>query len=457
LRLSREDKKKDLLVPRLTTPRVLSEIIARMDLAIDGRAVDGRYSFIPNNEVSEFNRLMDFISSPDRQLPVLVYCATGANQHFLYMDTRVIAADLAGLAHVVVVGRAHAFALAERLGSAFDLEQGNLQYFRPGFGLGENTTENPQFSLLRSPENSGVPFVLAMLAQKASIKRMSGEEASLTFAGVKQIIQGQKRGTTIVRLEPKPAPPPPVLSPSVPVEVPVMVPEPQAEAATTSAEILPLREELAALTAQLAERDAVIASRDQQIARQGQEMARQGEEIALQTELLDEQAGLTSALQTQVQVLEVANRTLTSQLQETQADAKANENRIQRLLGQSPAIASGRLFPPYKELPEWAAVVVPNLVFSKEAERGARESQYKDSDLVYQSLLLLNGPFWMMQKYGSQDAALYDVFTKQAEALGVRIGFSAAKTTLNSKKFEDEYTFAFAGRAIAGRSPFAAR
>lgn len=119
---------------RLTSPKVqagrpgiVRALADALDIRIDNWGL-GEWRPVSRRNVSAY---LDFLLTPERQLPVVTLSSTSSGEPFL--DPAHIADRLLGLAHVVVVDSDAAFAITDRIGKTLSCFNGAVRIYWPGF------------------------------------------------------------------------------------------------------------------------------------------------------------------------------------------------------------------------------------------------------------------------------------------------------------------------------------
>ena len=121
---------------RLTSPKVqagrpgvVRALADALDIRIDNWGL-GEWRPVSRRNVAAY---LDFLLTPERQLPVVALSSTSTGEPFL--DPAHISDRLLGLAHVVTIDSDAAFAITDRIGKTLSCFNGAVRIYWPGFAV----------------------------------------------------------------------------------------------------------------------------------------------------------------------------------------------------------------------------------------------------------------------------------------------------------------------------------
>lgn len=401
LRLSTIDQDRTLPRPTPTTPRFVLEILKKNALHADGVKLVSGYTHLcqPEQDVS---MLAALIQNPSRSRPVLLIPAIPAARINQHLSISQIASAVPALAHVFVCSRPVVEELCLKLGSSFNVQQGSLRCFQPGFSCEDSEGQHPEISILCSPDNTGALMALKLMAQDASLERANPDDVAPRFSEIQRYLQGMKRGATMQRIDPV------VELPQAEESAPVVTPAEAVDVKTVPA----------------------VDPRDQRLAELGEQVLSLTEEVRTLEDLLQIASGETERHQ-KIHQAELAR---SAELLKQIADMKSRP--VEAEIGIGPAVISRQIFPPLTELEEWAAFYTPHLAFSDVGLKAGRKSTYARPEEVYRGLLLLE--HWREMRIYGGDALRQDFLEAVSDS---RLIFQRSGTPKTLSTLRTEYTF----------------
>jgi len=336
-------------------PTFARDVISACDVRMDGRRVTLRPWVIDTED--EVDQLVDLLRSESRTADVIVLSlpenSNDLSDELISSDR--LARDLAGAAHVVVISGQAAFQLSDRVGREFSVFHQAVRTYRPGF---DPDTEAP----------FAHPLGLAERIRNWD----GGPDAYRSFISSEVLRRTVEGPDALKRL------------PSF------------AEAKRTAAE---LRRRSAKQSG--SSNDELLALAEDEISQLKNDLASQGQESG---ELLEVAEAEREAAGAEVLRLQGTLYHLQQRLQSLEtADGEATDAPIPSDLA---------------ELEQWAATHLAGTVeLHNRALRGAKDSEYEDVSVIYQSLLLLRDYYVPMRRQGGPE--LKQAFDQRCQELGI--------------------------------------
>ncbi len=336
-------------------PTFARDVISACDARMDGRKVTLSPWIIDTEE--EVDELVDLLRSESRAGDVVVLSlpehSNDVSDELISSD--VLARNLAGAAHVVVISGQAAFQLSDRVGREFSVFNQAVRTYRPGF---DPDTEAP----------FAHPLGLAERIRNWD----GGPDAYRRFISSEVLRRTVEGPDALKRL------------PSF------------AEAKRTAAE---LRRRNAQKSG--SSNDELLGLAEDEIAQLKSDLESQGQESG---ELLE--------------VAEAEREAAEAEVQRMQGTLYHLQQRLQSLELTSDEAADVPIPGDLAELEQWAATHLAGTVeLHNRALRGAKDSEYEDVSFIYQALLLLRDHYVPMRRQGGVE--LKQAFDKRCQELGI--------------------------------------
>lgn len=363
-----------------TVPGFVRQIADKVPAAIDGRRLsEGVWRINDNSQAEE---LIAFLCSTTRARPVIVV-TEGSDAEEPAIDEQSLASAVLGVAHVARLSSDASYHLTRRLGKEFSVFDGAVRTYRSGFNPDIDEPSSHPLALARSiagMENEGPRAFAEFLIQQSmwqSVSRGDLERGVPSFASV--LVRAAHEARSVAR-----------------------------QSGQSDSELL------------------VLASDEiKQLEGRAEEEKRTFEGLLAEAEK-ERDAALSSAEGARSEA----------------ANLRARVLHLEHALSKEEPDELTRIPSSLDELGEWARVNLSgSVVLLNRALRAAKKSEFENSELAYNALLVLRDCYVPMRCGGD---GLRNEYARRLEELGLEE--SASFTGARAREQGDEYFVDYAGR-----------